>query len=671
MAALSRYLDLGVRFICPLSVMAAVMLVSSAITVAFGWQRGGQDFRRSLPAVAYVGITSAWILVLGLLMEPPGAVGIAGLLVLLVGIGPFVVPRPRLLSVPDRESRGPRTTDLPVGAPSSGRGGSAYLVLVIVAAAVLLFVNLADYAGTLMVWEGEVVGGFAQAVQDGIGVLAFAAQRLGWDRGLVSSGHASFLYGAGTYLLFDLAGFSLWTLRAVAAICALLAIPAIYLVGRSSGNQVVATAAAALFAFNLPTLFYGRYGTSVSGTLLAALLALLATWLLGEQGNVWWYGLLCGGALFLATLGYSPARLLVLALLACLVVVTVARWRDLRGQRAASLVLLLLSLLVVAVSQQGQNTARWFVNARGEQIMALIKQPYYLREYLGRPLSPSQLTSADRVEFVGQVLAKTVPEFITCLGYPLDPTLNWHRIMAVDPPHLPLFFGALLPLTGWGVACSLRRARSLQHLSLLAWFLASSLPVLLTTRVDCHRLVLLVVPLTLWTAFGLAEAARLLARARVPVPLRHVLALALLVAAFYGDSLLFPARSQVKQVSPVLLSEIRRIPGRVVVAAAVNHRELGRVRLMLLGRTRRFRADTVRFVSKNELQILCRDGEPNPALVSRLYTILHGNTVILAPDMEIRHLAEKLTQKGATVTRRGRGAPWSWRCDPIREPRTH
>ena len=42
---------------------------------------------------------------------------------------------------------------------------------------------------------------------------------------------------------------------------------------------------ALFFGLNTPVLFYGRYGSSIAGTLLAVLLAFYATWLFLESGR--------------------------------------------------------------------------------------------------------------------------------------------------------------------------------------------------------------------------------------------------------------------------------------------------------------------------------------------------------------------------------------------------
>jgi len=635
------------------SVAMPVAVAAAGLSVlAVGAARGRAARRDWFGPGAFLLLSGAWLTVSSLLGLEPARLWWVGAAALAILVGHVI--------------RRPARPEEPVPGVGAGRTGRIALAASVAVVAVLMLRDLGGYAGTMMVWEPSVVDGFGRALRSGTGVLRFTRDRLLWDDGLVSRGDGSLLYGAGTYALFHLAGLSLWTLRLVAAVLALLSPPALYLLLRRRYPTGVAALAGALLAVSPVLLYYGRYGTSLTGTLLALVLALGATlWLLDRGWQRWWGGAACGAALFLATLGYSPARLVVLGLALVAVAALAVRGRGLGRRGAISLSLLLVVLAAAWLAQRASGTAPAFVRARGESILTFLRQPDYMREFLGRPVEPGSASPSDRVELIARVLQRTVPELGRVLTYPLRPKLTRNQVLEADPPLLPLLTGALLPFVAWGFVVTLRRLRSPPHMILLVWFAVAVGPLLLTTRVDVHRLMVVVVPMVLWGAIGLVEAGRALAAAGVPS-----LVGGLLVAALLGGSVLWSSTTLCflhppsHRLGAAVIAELHRVAGPVEVAAVGDHREVGRIDLALLARVLRDPDSTARLLPEATLRGLL-EGGASPAFESALEHCRprHG-TLLLVPAEPFRYAAFELQQQGLSVARVGDPEVELWRVEP-------
>src|SRR5262249_8304317 len=158
-----------------------------------------------------------------------------------------------------------------------------------------------------------------------------------------------------------------------------------------------------------------------AGTLLATVLALYATWpLLEADRSAWWKAILCAAALYLATLQYSPARLVVLILLMCIGMTMVVQWRRLHWSRAAGLAVVIAATLGVwhVEGMYGKQTS--FLNARGEQYFALLENPYTIESLLGHklrnnPKRAQDVVLADKLELLQLTLKTTIPQYVRLL----------------------------------------------------------------------------------------------------------------------------------------------------------------------------------------------------------------------------------------------------------------
>jgi hypothetical protein len=237
-------------------------------------------------------------------------------------------------------------------------------------------------------------------------------------------------------------------------------------------------------------------------------------------------------------------------------------------------------------------------------------------------------------------------------------------VIQTDPPRLPLYPPALAVFILWGVAATLRRPLTGLHPFLFAWTAAVCLPLFVTTRVDVHRLMMTIVPLSLWAAIGIFRATQTMVACRVPSKLQTGLAALMLVGVVAGNSrFLYHRASPPIRLSAVILTEVEKIEGPVRLVFATDHRDLARVEMPLLDRQRhggkRYRVA----ISEGERNELLRRGGPTRAAVSRLLEELEHASLILAPRERLHTVAWALHRRGAHVVERGLSRGGFWRVD--------
>jgi hypothetical protein len=641
---------------------AVILALGATVTLLFGLLRHPGTYWRFVPGSAFVLLTAVAFLVPSAWIRAAAIAAAAALLIHLI--------------VGDRDRVEPRAT----GA-GSGWVGAVYVAAAFLVAAVLLLHDLGGYAGSLQRWEAPVVGGipdsgpcstvqkttrphcsppwgFAHFFEVGETVPGFVAQQFTWNFGTFSVGHTSLFYGAPTYALFHSYGFSTWTLRIAAVVATLLSVVVIYALGRRFFGPVVGSAAAVLFALNACALFYGRYGSSPAGTVLSVLLAVLCTWLfLNAERSAWWMAVPCAAMLYAATLQYAPARIVVLLLLGFIPLVLVWQWRRLRWPRLVGLAVIVAVGIGVWRFEAGVGQQS-FLSGQGETFFHMTQYPEYVASFCPGcvPLrAKSEITY--QVELLRRWLETTVPEYLGLIGpHPQSvPLADW------DAPTLPqLYYAPLVVFIVWGFAHSLRRLRSWQHAFLLLWLAAATASLLLTNRVDSHRSLLLVVPLSLWGALGVWEAGRVMYRAGVPTGVQHLLAVSLALTVVANDlQLVWLERPDRATAAESLARQIEDIPGTVAVGAVLDPqydtlRNLGFVELTLLERERRDPTRTGFFLSPTSLAALRDGGGPpaEPTLVE-VEGVLRDATVVLAPSSQYRAAAVSLQERGARVDQRG------------------
>src|SRR6266540_3768004 len=357
---------------------AVVLSAGAAAALTCGLLRSRAATRLWLPGVAFVTLSTAAIWPL---RTAAGAWRLRGVLMGAAGVALLV---DALACEKQRDE-------------STGKSGAAtgvsrlYLAIASLGAGMFLFSNLSGYSGdALLPWEASVTLGFGEAFTKGLSVVHFTLQRFLWDDGILSAGNTSLFYGAPTYALFHTAGFSPWTLRCAAVAATLLAM-------------------AVVFASNPCLLFYGRYGSSPAGTVLAVLLAVLATWLfLEREQSAWWRAVVCAALLYLATLQYSPGRIVVLILLGFIPIGLAYQWRQVGWRRLLGIAVIALIAVGVWRLEGSFQRQGLFLSARGETFFALLRSPAYIGSLYGGAvpphIRPEALSVRDKIELLVRAL---------------------------------------------------------------------------------------------------------------------------------------------------------------------------------------------------------------------------------------------------------------------------
>jgi len=636
---------------------AAVLIVAALLALAFGLRRRGREFFVYVPAALYVllGAAAYW---------PLRGRG-AGAVIWLAGASLviFLVAQ-RWAGADDLAPEVPAPEPEP---RARWRGARVYLAAALILSGIFLFKNLGSYAGTLLTWESPVISGesstspgFAGSVGSGESVLTYTAKRLLWDNGVLSAGNTSLFYGAPTYALFRVVGFSTWTLRIAAAVAALLSVAVTYVLARRFFGPVAGGAAALLFGLNAAVLFYGRYGSSAAGTILAVLLAVLATFVfLDDDHSAWWMAIVCAAALYLATLQYSPARLVVLMLLGFTAVVLLVQWRRLWWRRAVGAAILIAAAIAVWKIESAYSAQTLFLFARGEQFLFFSNQgPDYIKNLFGhdmvaRPFGPTGLDFFGKLELLYNVLQVTVPGYVGLLdphlsGGPASPILN------AELP-LRLYYGPAALFIVWGIVYSALHPRSWRYAFLVVWLVVGSVPILLTNRADAHRMILFVIPLSLFAAIGVREGARVLAAASVPLRARHLLAALLAATLVYHLVIRFRYAQPPAELPGFLLAgEMGRSPGPVIAGSLWDHREASWLRLQILERERRDPQWSGEILHDLVLHSLSDESSmPSDLNVRDLVRKLDRHTILIGPAERFQKFAAVMQTYGARVAERG------------------
>jgi hypothetical protein len=363
-------------------------------------------------------------------------------------------------------------------------------------------------------------------------------------------------------------------------------------------------------------------------------------------------GPLCGLALYLATLQYATARLLVLILLAMIPAVLVVEWRRFNVKRAIGFAVILLWVVGVWKFEKHHGAERAYVHARGEQYFTFLKEPGYFRDFTGRTHDPNRITLQDRFDLLKGVLKRTVPQFRWFVSPQTD--LRTNSILEGDPPRIPLYSAALFPFLLWGLGYSLFRLRSWRYSLPVVWVALATGPLLLTNRVDAHRIMVFVIPFTLWIAFGVGDAAQIVKRGKTLRWLQHTFAIFLALILLWKNSvLLFWESPPISRTCEVLTEEIQKIEGPLRVGVRGDHREISLVNLALLERTRRNPENTGLMIPLELTDRLGDDNAPDRRQadggMNWMTSFLQEATVIMAPSTQFRSLSDALAAAGYKV----------------------
>jgi hypothetical protein len=187
----------------------------------------------------------------------------------------------------------------------------------------------------------------------------------------------------------------------------------------------------------------------------------------------------------------------------------------------------------------------------------------------------------------------------------------------------------------------------------LGAFAASIVPVLLTTRVDAHRLVTVVAPIVIWTGIGLASALAMARALGTPKLLLHGCGIALLVlSAAEGARLLHHPVDPMHPSAARVLAATAGAKGPVVVISRLDFRDLGAVVLEAAERRRRDPARAPRVLHRDRALALSDDGAPGEDQLSVLVSFVEQGAAMLVPDLAYDELAGRARDGGLEVEHR-------------------
>ena len=558
--------------------------------------------------------------------------------------------------------------DYAIGESTPKHATALWIGAASILAAFFLLTDLGGYSGSLMNWEPESMGGLVEAAKNDVSWPQFAVSRLLWGRGLVSTGHDSLLFGSGTYGLWKLVNVSPATLRLTSLLLAAACLPAAYWVGRAVGGRHVAAAALVVIAVNPVLLFYGRYGVSLTATFFSVLLLLgVFVRMLDPNREGWRFGLVAAGAAFLATLGYATGRVVAVAVVMTTLLYGARHWRRLGRERRRAFFVMVIVLAAVWIVQAASNRTREFVSVNREHIATTDVRPEWVEELLGEDVDPEHLTFNHRLIMARKVVSGALVELKEVLSFPFLRSNHPWLVLGDDPPEFPLAQGPTLLFALWGVSLSIAAWRRRWPLLLMTALAAATLPLLLTNRVDVHRLSLAALPVVVWAAMGLVAASRVMCECRVPAVARHVVAavLLVLVAADNSTFLFFPTPPDRSHIVPAVAAEITSIKGQVAVGVADDFRSEAEIELFLLDQRRLDTSDRGELLWQETVRALTAEDGPDAMTIVRVEGMLHDSTVLLAPRRDFDAAISDLRARGMKARSIGDDRTGLWRLDRL------
>lgn len=546
-----------------------------------------------------------------------------------------------------------RSTD---HAPTSTRftllffSASSYLAI-----AFLLLYRLVPNYSIPLVWEGTVILNYLTELQT-FDVGKALGARLLWAEGLFSEGDLSLLYGFPTALLLTIHS-SLLSLRIFSVVYCLGAAALLALICRRFSNCHISATVVAIFGLNELILIFGRYGSSIAGTIFGILVALLACGSLVARPSVL-RALWALAALFVATLGYAPARLVVVLLVAGTIIGILVHRTIAQRTKILVIGVFCSGALLCGGMQKSFGRLDAFASARQEQVFYLFVSgtwPEQLTEQWenfkaeNRPPTPS-----DYISFTKNLISSTTLHELQTLLSPFTKASPLSRHFYSDPIFLELYAPYLFPFLILGsLMCARRSSRWFQGI-MIGWVAVSTVPILLTNRVDSYRASMLLVPFSVWIAVGISEVVSELRRIKFPAPL--------LVIVLTG-SLCAIAVSRVEQLSaqdvqPALTDTIieslepRFLHQAIIGVEGQGFRSAAQTKLLLLRRHQQRVPAPARVLPLKEYESLLSNGDVD----ARRQTLDHissalsqGAFAVLGPRSQMKETLSQLQQQGYRV----------------------
>jgi hypothetical protein len=368
-----------------------------------------------------------------------------------------------------------------------------------------------------LVWESTVILNFLKEMSD-LDLAQALGSRLLWTQGLLSEGDRSLLYGFPTlYLLTHTS--SLISVRFFSVLYFLGAALCLASLCKRFFTPTVATVALFTFGLNEVGLIFGRYGSSIASSLFSTVLAFFACASLVAAPSIS-KSILAVACLYLATLGYAPGRVIALILIGMTLIGIISNKDKRRSSRVSIALVLCAGIIVVCDAQHNFGRLRAYAHVRGEKLSTMLKTGYWPKPMLDKwnafKSEGRAPTASDYISFGGTLLTSiTIPQ-LKNLTSPFDQAQPAARRFSFDPLSLELYAKPLYPFLLLGLLLASSYTSRWIHMTLLAWLVLGTAPVLLTNRVDSYRVSMLLVPLAVWIAVGITEVLKEARRVRVP-----------------------------------------------------------------------------------------------------------------------------------------------------------
>jgi hypothetical protein len=364
----------------------------------------------------------------------------------------------------------------------------------------------------ILSWECETVLNHFEALQNKQSTQDFAHSAIKVNQGLLSTSAKSVLFGIPTYSLFQLWGWSTFSLRFVAFLLGLGALGVSFIVIRDLFNTSTALLFVTLLATNPVMLYYMGYGVSQTATLFGFLLGLCASIkaiFSAKRVQLAW-AMAAGALLFLATFNYAPGRIFVAVTLGFLLLYCLPIWRAKSAPARSRLFALTIIVVAGALfwAQREINSLSVLTAVRGEQVFIMAEHTDQLALYLGQKSSEERqrlgyISLWTMLRFCVAVASHRLHEFFVLFS-PMKSFPSYWMRGSQHGESFPPYPSALIIPMAIGFFTLLRQLFTLRSLLLLSLFIGGLVPLLFTSRVDNHRAFLLLIPITAWSAHGLS-----------------------------------------------------------------------------------------------------------------------------------------------------------------------
>jgi hypothetical protein len=547
--------------------------------------------------------------------------------------------------------------EAPAPPPLSRAATCVFSVMGLSAVTFLLFYKLAPNFRIPLVWEGTVILSLLPEIQN-LKLPDALYHRLLWGEGLLSEGNSTLLYGFPTALLLSVSS-SLFSLRIFSVIFFLAATILMGAFGKRFGHITLGVTVGIVFGLNELGLIFGRYGGSIAATIFSVVVALMCCAYTVARPTLPRV-VIAVIAMYIATLGYAPSRLIVVVLIAMTLLGLYSNKSISRSRHLILSAFLCLGVASVYLIQHRFSRTPLFMSARQEQFFKLFDSGMWPDPMLPKWRAFKQENRTplltDYFDYASDLVLNTTLPLLRNLTLPFDQAPDTKRAFLADPLFLELYAPYLFPFLVVGFLMTPSYLPRWGTQTLIVWCGAALLPILLTNRVDSYRSSMALVPLSIWIAVGITELLAQFRRTQFPSSLMGVIACGALVA-ITGSRIgaLYDAHTAPTPTDRLIESlEPRFINGALIAVEEQEFRRSAQTQLLMLGRHQRGLAVPAEILSAGKYQALNSEAESDAELRDRtlqemINTIESGAAVIIGPRGPMNPAIRKLSSQGYMV----------------------